>query len=259
MSTAGRRIREIRRCLGLTQIEFADRLKTTQSSVSRWESEDQTPDMSVLMKIGDLGGVDPIKFALYDEEHPYGWGDDAVTILAAIQWDHWSESLEWEEHDRLLVRIPKLQAGRNLVIFGFIVRDESADLLYPKDSIVFGAMIPGKVTSPSPLFDEFQKAASGEWPYQKLQEVSPRHDDIVIVRRKSAGGLVELTLRKYHVDSDEECYLVPLSSNPKFSSYRTPPKAASDETITGDEMEVIGIVVCSFRMDASAERFAQSE
>jgi transcriptional regulator with XRE-family HTH domain len=261
MGTAGRRIREIRRRLGLTQIEFADRLKTTQSSVSRWESEDQTPDIPVLMKIGELAGLDPIKFAFYDEEHPYGsyYPGDEVTVLAAIQWDHWSESLEWEEHDRFLVGIPRLRAWRSLVIFGFVVRDDSADLLYPKDSIVFGAIIPGKVTPPSPLCDEFKKAASGEWPYRKLQEVSPRHDDIVIVRRKSAGGLVELTLRRYHVNSDEEHYLVPVSSNPKFASYRTPPKPAAGETVTDYEAEIIGIVVCSFRMDASAERFAESE
>ena len=213
-----------------------------------------------MMKIGELGGLDPIEFAFHDEEHPYrqyDWGAE-VTVLAAIQWDHWSESLEWEEHDRFLVRIPTLPAWDNLVIFGFVVRDDSADLLYPKDSVVFGAIIPGKVTSPSPLFDELEKAASGKRPYKNLREVSPRHDDVVIVRRKSRGALVELTLRKYYMNSEEECYLVPVSSNPKFASYRTPPEAAADDTVTDEELEIIGIVVCSFRMDAS-ERFTQSE
>jgi len=259
MSTAGRRIREIRRRLGLTQAEFADRLKTTQSSVSRWESENQEPDISVLMKIGELGGLDPIKFALYDEEHPYQYWGVEVTVLAAIQWDHWSESLEWEEDDRFLVRIPTLRAWDNLVIYGFVVRDDSADLSYPKDSVVFGAIIPGKVESPSPIFDEFEQLASGRWSSRKVQELSPCHDDVVIVRRRSPGGLVELTLRKYYVNSDQERYLVPVSSNPKFASYRTPPEAAAGDTVTDEQLEIIGIVVCSFRMDANGERFVQSE
>jgi len=213
------------------------------------------------MKIGELGGLDPIKFALYDEEHPYqtsDWGSE-VTVLAAIQWDHWSESLEWEKDDRFLVRIPTLRAWNNLAIYGFVVRDDSADILYPKDSVVFAAIIPGKVGPPSPIFDEFQQLASGHWSWRKLQELSPSHDDVVIVRRKSPGGLVELTVRKYHVNSDEEYYLVPVSSNPKFASYRTPPEVAAGDLVTDDELEIIGIVVCSFRMDASAERFAQSE
>src|SRR6266516_5032803 len=141
---SGRRIREVRRRLGLTQAEFAERLETTQSSVSRWEAGTQAPDLSFLMKIGELGGLDPIRFALHDEEHPFRSSDlgREVTVLAAIEWDHWTETVEWEQYQRFIVRIPTIPSWKNLAIIGFVVRDDSANRLFPKDSVVFAAVLP---------------------------------------------------------------------------------------------------------------------
>ena len=53
----GRKIRQIRRRLSLTQKEFADRLGVRQATVSRWESAGDIPEPRALEKIADLGGV----------------------------------------------------------------------------------------------------------------------------------------------------------------------------------------------------------
>jgi transcriptional regulator with XRE-family HTH domain len=255
MSRLGRRIREVRRRLGLTQIEFAERLETTQGSVSRWESGDQWPGFPFLMKIGEMGGLDPIKFAMDEEEHPYRSSDAGreVAVLAAIEWDHWSERVEWDEHDRFITRIPTLDAWSDLVIIGFVVRDDSVDLIYPKDSVVFAAILPnGSWKPPSPYNTPDPWGLDATW-----RAVTPLHGDLVIVLRRSPGGLVELTAKKYYVAQDGGVHLTPLSENPKFAFLAGPPNKPKYEPPTSYPAgpEIIGIVVGSFTVDVSSERF----
>jgi transcriptional regulator with XRE-family HTH domain len=253
MEESGRRIREVRRRLGLTQSEFAERLKTTQSSVSRWEAGTQKPDLSSLMKIGELAGLDPIRFALYDEEHPF-WTSDygrEVTVLAAIEWGHWTESLEWEDQ-RFLVRIPTIPSWKNLAIVGFVVRDDSADRLFPKDSVVFAAILPYTGWRPSQLGLEPSLIGYGE----SWGPLTVKDQDLVVVLRRSPGGLYELTLRKYQL-IDDETYLTSLADNPKFATNREPPQPPPDEVPASysGQLQIIGIVLGSFRIEASRERF----
>jgi transcriptional regulator with XRE-family HTH domain len=255
MSRLGRRIREVRRRLGMTQTEFAERLKTTQGSVSRWESGGQQPDFSFLMDIGKMGGLDPVKFALDEEEHPYQAYEHGreVVVLGAIEWDHWSEGVEWDKYDRFITQIPTLRAWRNLVIVGFVVRDDSADRIYSKDSVVFAAILPSGSWKPPPPYDTPEPWASGAtW-----QPITPLHGDVVIVIRRSPGRLVELTARKYYVAQDGGVHLAPLSENPKFASFAEAPNEPKDESPTSYPQgpEIIGVVVGSFTVDVSPERF----
>jgi transcriptional regulator with XRE-family HTH domain len=253
MSSKGRRIREIRRRLGLTQFEFADRVKTTQGTISRWESGDQEPEISALVKIAELVGLDPIKFAIYDEEHPFrtsDWGK-RVIVIGAIQWDHWAESVAWEENDQFQVQIPTLEPWGNLRVAGFVVRDDSADALYPRDSVVFAGIVPGTIDPPPPV-DELDN-------WQEATTLIPRHGDIVIVRRRSNDGLVELTLRKYYINSEGEEYVTPISTNPKYASYRignaSEGHGSAPPPPVAGEPEVIGIILCGFKIEAPGARF----
>lgn len=49
--TIGARIRKARRMLDLTQAEFASRIKSTQNTVTRYETGDRTPSASVITLI----------------------------------------------------------------------------------------------------------------------------------------------------------------------------------------------------------------
>lgn len=48
-------ITSLREAIGMTQEQFAKRLDRTQSTVSRWESGEQTPDGAALKDLQRLG------------------------------------------------------------------------------------------------------------------------------------------------------------------------------------------------------------
>ena len=53
----GQRIKALRKELGLTQIDFAATIETTQSAVSKWERRDETPSDIFVEKIAALTGT----------------------------------------------------------------------------------------------------------------------------------------------------------------------------------------------------------
>ena len=55
--TLGKRIGQYRRKLGLTQEALARRLDVTNQAVSKWESDQCCPDISLLPKIADIFGI----------------------------------------------------------------------------------------------------------------------------------------------------------------------------------------------------------
>lgn len=250
MSTKGRKIREVRKRLGLTQVEFAERLETTQGTISRWEAGDQAPELNFLMKIGALGGFDPIQFALWDEEHQFResiFGNQA-TVVGGIQWDYWTETISWDPADQFNVQIPIASQWADLRIAGFVVQDESADKLYPKGSIVFAVTVPGAVWPPSP------HEVDALYPGRDL--LAPRHGDLVIVKRERGDHLVELTIRQFYAEAAGESYLTSVANNPRFSSWEPQnpgPRARKKAT------EIIGIIVASFRLEATEARFKQPD
>lgn len=55
--TLGARIGQYRRKLGLTQEGLAQRMEVTNQAVSKWESDQSCPDISLLPKLADLFGI----------------------------------------------------------------------------------------------------------------------------------------------------------------------------------------------------------
>lgn len=57
MENIGQRIKELRKMLGLTQKEFANRIGKSTISIAKWEAGDRTPDESTLKLIAKEFGV----------------------------------------------------------------------------------------------------------------------------------------------------------------------------------------------------------
>lgn len=192
MSSIARRVRELRAKLGLNQIAFAKRFGVTQSTVSKWERGSQRPELAVAMQMAEAGGYDPVKFALQDEEHPYegGFGDwgREVEVVGAINESKGVESVFWDKEDRFTFMVPAYAPWRNLRLRGFVIQDKSADLIYPKDSIVVAA--------------EFSLA----------DRIVPQPDDIIIFRlRYRDTELHRLTVRKYTKGPADTIRMIPMS------------------------------------------------
>ena len=57
MNKLGIKIAEKRKSLGMTQIEFADKMHVTRQTVSRWEAGTAMPDIDKIGEIADILGV----------------------------------------------------------------------------------------------------------------------------------------------------------------------------------------------------------
>ena len=57
MNHPGIRIAEKRKALGMTQLEFAEKMHVTRQTVSRWENETALPDIDKIIEIADILGV----------------------------------------------------------------------------------------------------------------------------------------------------------------------------------------------------------
>ena len=57
MSKLGIKIAEKRKILGMTQIEFAEKMHVTRQTVSRWEAGTAMPDIDKISEIVDIIGV----------------------------------------------------------------------------------------------------------------------------------------------------------------------------------------------------------
>ena len=71
MSELGNKIAQKRKDLGMTQIEFADKLNVTRQTVSRWEAGTVMPDIDKISDIASILGVScdyMLKDDIKDEE-----------------------------------------------------------------------------------------------------------------------------------------------------------------------------------------------
>ena len=57
MDKLGIKIAEKRKSLGMTQIEFAEKMHVTRQTVSRWEAGTVMPDIDKIGEIADILGV----------------------------------------------------------------------------------------------------------------------------------------------------------------------------------------------------------
>ena len=86
MNKLGIKIAEKRKTLGLTQIEFAEKMHVTRQTVSRWEAGTVLPDIDKIGEIADILGVS-CDYLLKDdaaEETGSAWTKGAGKLLQGL-------------------------------------------------------------------------------------------------------------------------------------------------------------------------------
>lgn len=164
----------------------------------------------VLMLAGIEGLTVPQLRSLDEQDWVWCVGEVAAGI--------WREAFEWdrEEWKPILmgVRDARYPKARRTAL---LVRGDSMDELYPDGSYV--------------IFVRFDEIATRPRPGNK----------IVLLRHRQ--GLVEATIKIFSKDAGGKSWLVPKSSNPKYTAI------ALDEPDEGVSAEVMGLVVGSHRLE----------
>ena len=131
--TSGERIKKFRERLGLSQSEFARRLKYTRAFIHQLEKGIRNPGLSVLQKISETFNV-PLS-ELIGEKDKFVITEDDESILKRI-----ISSLTPEEKEKVLKSIYMLKKIplREIPILGYVLAGEPLeiqDILEPIDSI----------------------------------------------------------------------------------------------------------------------------
>jgi transcriptional regulator with XRE-family HTH domain len=230
MTDVARRIRELRKGLRLNQADFAERLGVTQSTVSKWESNKQTPDTDAVFKLSEISGAPPADFLFDHEDHDYRTSDWGITsrVIGAVQAGEWVEAVQWPPYEQFDVKLPTPRNWPDYEIDGFVVRGSSMNLLYPEGSIVFAVPTIKYGLNPGP-------------------------GDKVIVQRLDDRGLYEVTLKELVLDRAGKLWLWPRSNDPEHQSPISL-HGPRDNSIV--EVVVTGIVAASFVLE-NPGRFAR--
>lgn len=208
----GSNIATIRRRIGLTQDQLAERLNVEQPTVQRWESGAREPNMTKLADIAAALGVDPGDL--------FGAGfvplGPKLFVKGEVAAGSWVEAYEWPEEDWQTFTG---RADVNADIshrFGLRVSGGSMNEVYPEGTIVECVSVFGHA-----------EIESGKR---------------VIILRENVAGQLEATVKELQRGLDGKMWAVPRSSDPSFSATNlTDPEPGIVKT------RIVAIVVASYR------------
>lgn len=208
----GETIAQLRKRLGLTQGQLAERLNVEQPTVQRWERGLREPNMSKLADIAAALGVEPGEL--------FGAGfvplGPRLFVKGEVAAGIWKEAYEWPEDDwQSFTGRPDVRAEITHR-FGLKVVGASMNEVYPEGTIVECISVFGHT-----------EIESGKR---------------VVILRTNINGQVEATVKELKQDPDGRLWAVPRSSDPSF---QTVSLTAPEDGIT--ETRIIAIVVASYR------------
>jgi transcriptional regulator with XRE-family HTH domain len=208
----GGTIATIRKRLGLTQGQLAERLKVEQPTVQRWETGTREPNMSKLAEIASALGVDPGEL--------FGAGftplGPRLFVKGEVAAGVWKEAYEWPEDEwQAFTGRPDVTAATEHR-FGLRVIGPSMNRIYPEGTIVECVSVFGHAEI----------------------EIGKR----VVILRTRADGRVEATVKELQQGGDGKLWAVPQSYDPTFTAFSL---NDGEDGIT--ETRIIAVVVASYR------------
>lgn len=215
MDTVGSRIRTARKAKKLTQKQLARLIPTDESSISRWERDDQGITLDNAVALAAALGVSVQFLQTGEEVLPVGNKNmRLIRVVGEVQAGVWREAIEWppEDQDEIAVLTPP--EYRNLVMSAYVVRGSSMNLYYPSGThVVIASTI-----------------ANG---------IAPKNGSKVLVSRRNTDGQYEATLKEYVISPDGKVWLWPRSDDPQ---HQEPIPYTDGDT---EEVTVTGIVALS--------------
>lgn len=131
----GRFIAECRKNKGLTQIQLAEMLNTTNKSVSKWENGSCLPDASVYEPLCDILGITINElFAgqkIKNEDYQRIADANLMRMLKYKLYQLSDKSVAFEEFDNALVRIAEVTT----ILKQFETKEEAVDYLVKETSL----------------------------------------------------------------------------------------------------------------------------
>ncbi|QKC99217.1 helix-turn-helix domain-containing protein [Mesorhizobium sp. NZP2298] len=213
--TVGSRIRAARKAKGLTQKQLAKQIPTDESSISRWERDEQGITLDNAVALAGVLGVSVQYLQTGDEVVPVGNKNmRLIRVVGEVQAGVWREAIEWAPDDQDEIPVITPPEYRNLVMSAYVVRGPSMNMYYPSGTHVIVA----------------STIANG---------ISPKNGSKVLVSRLNKDGLYEATLKEYVIDKDGKVWLWPRSTDPQFQE---PIAYKNGDT---EEVTITGIVALS--------------
>lgn len=191
--TIGMRIREARKAMGLSQVDLAQRIGSTQAAISRWEKDINAPSRTTYERLAKILSVPASHLAFgsainLNSPQPV----EAVSVLGIIEAGAFREALSVEGEFRRISFVPHPDYKAEDQV-AFLVRGESCNEVVGDGDHV--------IAVPYSSFPGGLEALL----------TKPRAP-LVVVQRERAG-LIEATLKELRVQSDR-LELWPRSNHP---------------------------------------------
>lgn len=192
------RIDERLKALGLSERRACDLAGVGVNSIRHLRPpREHAPKPATLAKLATVLGVPPAYLLDAAAEVPVGPGGvtmETVFVRGAVQGGEWRDAIEWPPSDWFTVQMPADPRLGSVTRFGLVVRGTSMDRLYPEGTIVLVVR------------------------FHDIGRPPRTGDRVVVLRRSTATGDFEATLKEYELDAQGRHVLWPRSSDPEFQA-----------------------------------------
>ena len=194
-------LKKIRKSRGMTQAEVAAALGIDFANYNRLENGHTELTFSRMQDLAKILHCEPVDLIV--NKGPMR----TIRVRGHVQAGMWSESFEWPEEDWYDTDIRDMPQYRKFNIYGAETRGASMDKFYPEGTVV--------------AFTNIIETEEGI-----------RQGEHYIVERESPDGMRETTIKRLSIDPEGKLWLVPESSDPRYTPI----------AVDGDEEETIRII-----------------
>lgn len=206
-------IKELREARGWSQSDLGERIGVHWQTISRIERTATRLMQKRERAIAEAFGVAPDDLYVKDPGHSVR----SVRVQQHVQAGAFAESNLWHDDDGYEVLVPDDEKLRDYGLYGSEVRGPSMNKIYPEGTVL--------------VYSSTIETRQG-------LELGKRY----IVERERTDGLREASVKTLQQDQDGSYWLVPESTDPRFSPIPV-------ENVNGDTVRVVGRVEYSVRRE----------
>lgn len=184
------RLKQIRKAKGLSQQDVADEMGLAQANYNKLENGKTELTLTKMERLAAILGCEPVDLII--DRDIASVATRTVKVVAYVQAGTWAESNDLPEEDQYTVAVPEEPDLARYSLTGVQVRGPSMNLRYPEGTVLV-------ITNAIETQEDIQPGKR------------------YVVKRESADGMFEYTVKTLHRDEDGEFWLVPESSDPRFS------------------------------------------